>query len=101
MGSIRIPGDDTIGYSQIAYYKYCNDHPEKGTEQWDEDAQAPWFAYYNEEVGVYRQCHYENVRSLRAKYDLVKAQGLGGIGIWALGYDGDRPELWSLLEEEF
>ena len=35
------------------------------------------------------------------KYDLVKEDGLGGVGIWALGYDGSRPELWDALAAAF
>lgn len=103
LGSIRVPGDDTIGYSRISYYKYCLEHPRNTNEtyHWDEDAKAPWFSFYDEEAGITRQCHYENMDSLRAKYDFVQMNDLKGIGIWALGYDGDRPELWNLLKEEF
>ena len=32
----------------------------------------------------------------RLRYSNVP-KGLRGLGIWALGYDGDRPELWSAL----
>ena len=36
-----------------------------------------------------------------AKYDLVNAYGLRGAGIWALGYDGTRPELWNAIQAKF
>ena len=37
----------------------------------------------------------------RAKYDLVNRAGLRGVGIWALGYDGTRPELYATLKAKF
>ncbi len=103
LGSFRVPGNEAIGYSNIQYYKGCAYHPENKGEakRWDEDAQSPWFVFYDEEKEIYRQCHYEDVKSLQSKYHLAKDWGLGGIGIWALGYDGDQDELWNLLEEEF
>ncbi|MDD3662208.1 MAG: hypothetical protein PHG63_04050, partial [Candidatus Dojkabacteria bacterium] len=36
-----------------------------------------------------------------AKYDFVLGRNLGGIGIWALGYDNGRSELWSTLQSKF
>ena len=34
-------------------------------------------------------------QALGPKYDLVNRYGLRGAGIWALGYDGTRPELYA------
>ena len=36
-----------------------------------------------------------------AKYDLVNSYGLRGAGIWALGYDGTRTELWAAIQRKF
>ena len=35
------------------------------------------------------------------RYDIVNRKGLRGAGIWALGYDGTRPELDALLKAKF
>jgi hypothetical protein len=35
------------------------------------------------------------------KYDLAIEENLKGIGMWALGYDGSRSELWDLIAEKF
>ena len=35
--------------------------------------------------------------SLGAHYEWVRAQGLGGVGIWALGFDAPDAPLWSSL----
>ena len=40
-------------------------------------------------------------RRSRPKYDLVNGYGLRGVGIWALGYDGTRPELYPAIKDKF
>ena len=32
---------------------------------------------------------------------LVNAKGIRGMGVWALGYDGGLPEMWSTLNTYF
>ncbi|WP_299311997.1 glycosyl hydrolase family 18 protein [uncultured Aquimarina sp.] len=49
----------------------------------------------------YRQLFFEDTTSLSIKYDWVKSNKIGGIGIWALGYDDGYTELWDLLNEKF
>ena len=39
--------------------------------------------------------------ALRVKYDIVNNYGLRGAGIWALGYDNARPELWTAIKDKF
>ena len=40
------------------------------------------------------QIYFEDERSLKAKLELVKQTGLGGVGFWALGYEGEDEEIW-------
>lgn len=68
---------------------------------WDEAGQVGWKAYYNDNTGTWRMIFSEDVRSLSLKYDFAKNMKLGGVGVWALGFDGGRNELWSLLKEKF
>ena len=49
----------------------------------------------------WRQLYYDDATALRAKYDLVNRAGLRGVGIWALGYDGTRSELYAALKAKF
>ena len=67
-----------------------------------------WTAYRRETctsaygcVTSWRQVYYEDAATLRAKYDLVNNYGLRGAGIWALGYDGTRTELYQVIEDKF
>ena len=99
----RIVGDDDIGYSLSQTYADIMEtkleyHPE---EKWSETGLVPYFTYISEKTGSNRTVYYENTQSLKIKYDLAKSKGLGGIGIWALGYDRGYQELWELLESEF
>lgn len=99
----RIPGNDVLGYSISQTYEHVNDTKlaYSPTVLWDELAKVPYFTYFNSEKGTNRQVYYEDVNSLREKYQFAKKKNLAGIGIWALGYDGGYQELWQLLGEEF
>ncbi len=66
---------------------------------WNDTTLTPWITY--QENGKTQQIHYEDERSLSLKYDLVNQSNLGGIAIWALGYDGNWPQLWQLLQRKF
>lgn len=50
---------------------------------------------------ILQQVWFDDINSLRIKYKWLKDQEIGGIGIWALGYDNGFTELWELLAEEF
>lgn len=65
---------------------------------WDEQAQSPWLVY--RQSGAIKQIYYENEQSLQAKLNLVGENNLGGIAIWALGYEGGYPDLWQIISEK-
>ncbi len=67
-----------------------------------------WTAYRRENctptygcVKPWRQLYFDDAKALKAKYDLVNRYGLRGAGIWALGYDGTRPELYAAIKARF
>ena len=66
---------------------------------------VPWTAYpktWPDVPGTYtRQLWFDDAEALAAKYDIVLQRDLRGVGIWALGYDGKRPELAALLRGTF
>jgi spore germination protein YaaH len=99
----RIEGTEEIGFSESQVYdKIMKDTAALGLNiMWDEAAQVPYYTYISPETGSTRQVYFENAQSLKKKYELVKKSNLAGIGIWALGYDGDRTELWNLIYDEF
>lgn len=67
-------------------------------ENWNEDALSPYITY--QEDGETYVIYYENSRSLSYKLDFVNQLDLGGIAIWALGYEADSRELWDVVERK-
>ncbi len=65
---------------------------------WNEQALSPYLSYIkDDEIFV---VYYENPRSLAYKLDYVNQLGLGGISIWALGYEDDARELWTVINQK-
>ncbi len=67
-----------------------------------------WTAYQRENcsatygcVTSWRQLYMDDARALKLKYDIVNNYDLRGAGIWALGYDNARPELYAALKDKF
>ena len=50
--------------------------------RFDELAQSPFFLYERE--GAEHEVWFEDVRSLQAKYDLIKEYDLRGFGVWQI-----------------
>lgn len=66
--------------------------------RWNAEGQSPWFAF--DSAGWY-QCWFDDDTSLLLKYREVNERGFLGTGMWALGYEGSRPEIWAALRESF
>jgi len=66
---------------------------------WSEQYQNPWYRWQNTDT-TWEQVWFDNDSSLSAKYDLALNNNLKGIGIWALNYDGELPELWDLMDRK-
>jgi|GEM_PF-1083303 spore germination protein YaaH len=98
-----LPYNDQNGGLSVVYYDQAaiQEKNKSVLIDWDEIAQVPYYSYYSSRDRVWREAYYENERSLREKYDFIKSKKIRGVGIWALGFDGNRSELWDLLEEKF
>ena len=62
---------------------------------WDRNTLTPYGIA--SESGQISQIYFENETSIRLKLEFVKSAGLGGIAIWALGYEGNIPWLWPAI----
>lgn len=70
---------ETVGNTEAVRRAY-----EFGTEiLYDEQSQAPYY-YYTDENGIEHVVWFEDVRSIIAKYDLVREYGFRGVGYWNL-----------------
>ncbi len=65
---------------------------------WDTKSKTAWYRYQT--GSTWRQIWYDNDSSLALKYDLALSKNLKGIGMWALGYDNGRTELWNLIQRK-
>lgn len=64
---------------------------------WDQKAMAPWLVY--RQGGAIKQIYFEDEKSLSLKIQLAERLGFSGIGIWALGYEGEGAQLWETIEQ--
>jgi spore germination protein YaaH len=92
------PQSSTTGRASARTYSYVHGMLQRYSRQWSEVFLNPWFPY---QVIDWRQVWYDDAESLEHKYRLVLDLDIGGIGIWALGYDADFPELWDLIADTF
>ncbi len=77
-------------------------------KRYDTREGVAWTAYRRQNcsatygcVTSWRQLYMDDATALKAKYDIVNNYGLRGAGIWALGYDNARPELWNAIKTKF
>ncbi len=85
----------TNGGGMTIEYKDAIVNAARYGEKWDDVWSSPYYLNGN------NQGWFDNVRSLGLKYDLVNQKGLAGIGVWALGYDGGKPEVFDLIVGKF
>ena len=76
--------------------------------RWDSVEQSPYVAYQRANcttaygcVTSWRQVYYDDAASMSLRYALVNDYGLRGAGMWALGYEGSRSELYRAISDSF
>lgn len=62
---------------------------------WDRNSLTPYGI--STDAGTTSQIYFENEYSLRLKLQLVQSSNLGGVALWALGYDNNVAWLWPTL----
>lgn len=103
------PKAPTLGYgSRAETYSIAMDNIKPDMEGitdykegWDDIGKVSWKAYKVASTGSWRMIFIEDRKSLEIKYDYAKDKNLGGVGIWALGFDDGKNELWGLLASKF
>ncbi len=87
----------TIGSRTFAYVK--NNYLGVHDRFWDAEGFNNYYVFQS--GGNWRQAWVDDEYSLSRRYDMVIHKDIGGIGIWALGYDNGYSELWNLIYEKF
>jgi chitinase len=99
------PQGSTYGYSTTVRYRTAVRKARLSGRRYDSVEQSAWTAYRYRYCSscprTWRELYYDDTESLGVKYDLVNNRDLRGAGIWALGYDGRRTELYALLKFKF
>lgn len=96
--SYAIPGTAAGSASAVIYSNAAVNAVTYG-RHWDSWSETPYYLYTSGTQP--HQCWYDDDESLGLKWDLVNGYDLGGTGMWALNYDGTRPELWDALRDKF
>ena len=61
--------------------------------KWSNTTLSPYITYTQDNL-IY-QVHFENPESVEMKLDLVKSANLGGVAIWAIGYEVPYLDIWQ------
>ena len=91
-------GAPTLDYGSAKFYSEMEGNALSYGKLWHESSQTPWYRYQNPN---WYQGWYDDSLSLSLKYDFAIENDLLGVGVWAMGYDGNNPELWDLLSSKF
>lgn len=91
------PGAEVIEFVENPRYREIKKMT-IGEYLWSDEFKTPWLRWTEED---WNQVWFDDSLSLAMKYDFAIDNGVKGIGIWALGYEGEYPELWNLLEDKF
>src|SRR4051794_36680659 len=96
------------GYSTAVNYENVLQFAARYGRRWDPVEQSSYVAYRRRNctgasgcVTSWRQIWYDDAASLKRRYQLVNDYNLRGAGMWALGYEGGRGELYRAVAESF
>jgi spore germination protein YaaH len=88
------------GTSSVTYATLRNNvSGNYSSRQWDPISYSSW--YPSVRGGVNWQAFVDDAYSMGKRFDLVNQRGIGGIGIWALGYDDGYNDFWDLIRDKF
>jgi len=91
----------TTGSSNSVTYKTFRQNASGyySSRQWDGISFSTW--YPSTRSGTPWQCFIDDAYALGKRFDIVNQRGIGGIGIWALGYDDGYNDFWNLIRNKF
>jgi spore germination protein YaaH len=83
------PAQVTVGAADVRQL-IADFHPEV---QWDPSDRASWFYFYRDATREW--VFYTDIRTFRARWDLVEESGIQGFCSWVLGKED--PAIWDFL----
>ncbi|MCS7161735.1 MAG: glycosyl hydrolase family 18 protein [Bacteroidia bacterium] len=80
---------------------YAQAYNEANTYGWNWEPQSRSRYFMYQSGGQWYQTWWHDSLSLAWIYRTALMQDIGGVGMWALSYDGNRSELWGALRDHF
>jgi spore germination protein YaaH len=96
------PSPTTGNFTSSRTFTYVKSNPttySTANKHWEANSFNPYYSYVS--GGANRQCWIDDAYSMGRKFDMVNQRGLGGIGIWALGYDDGYQDFWQAIRNKF
>jgi spore germination protein YaaH len=90
----------TTGSGSAVLFKtvLANSNGYYSTPIWDS---ASYTNYYNYQISsAWHQCWIDNYYTMGKRIDMVNQRGIGGIGMWALGYDDGYTGYWNKISDK-
>lgn len=84
-----------VSYQKIMSY-FNNPEISSLSAKWSDTTLSPYLTYYEEDK-LY-QTHFEDPQSLEIKLKLADALNLGGVAIWAIGYETPYLDIWEPIK---
>lgn len=100
MTKTNFPGDSVLSYQDWSPYSFLDSLTTTFEEMWSNDYNVSWYRWQVNDSS-WTQLWLDNRNSLSIKFNLINERNLLGLGIWALGYDYPRTDLWQLIREKF
>ncbi|MEZ4883606.1 MAG: glycosyl hydrolase family 18 protein [Chitinophagales bacterium] len=97
--SYGVPSNSMAYVSSRTFAEIKSKYEGQYTEKWHIESATPYFV--RGKAGDFKQCWFDSKQSIGRKYDLAITEDIGGVGMWALGYDKGHTDLWELLQEKF
>lgn len=88
-------GTNTVFYNDMR----ANINGYYSTRNWEINSSSSW--YISNRSGTWWQAFVDDSYSMGKRFDVVNLYGIGGIGIWALGYDDGYTDFWDLIRNKF
>lgn len=91
----------TTGSNGTVFYNELMDNTSGyySNRQWDANSYTSYYPSLRN--GQWWQAFASDEYSMSKRFDVVNMTGIGGIGIWALGYDDGYDDFWDLIQAKF
>ena len=96
VASEEVPGE-ALGSGKAVWFDVALEESEQYGASYDSDSHTPY--YHKVMEGQLWQVWFDDPDSFGEKLAYIDAQGLGGIGLWALGYEGAAGAYWDEIAE--